>query len=165
MKKSSMLWSGSWIALLGVALAACGGGGEPSADVAAAVAADDRTRVAVGATAVTPALLNDDGSAAAGAASAPADAGAHTRSGRYATPAQARQLADALGQDAIEIEVGCCGAEAVELAVGTAWGLQAAHDLPAGVPVLVRGQDLRLAAATANRLAEGGLTHVWLVSP
>lgn len=165
MNKSSMLWSGSWIGLLGVALAACGGGGEPSTEVATAAAADSRARVTVSATDITPPLLNDDGSAAAGAASAPADAGAHTRAGRYATPAQARRLADALGQDAIEIEVGCCGAEAVEVAVGTAWGLQAAHDLPAGVPVLVRGQDLRLAAATANRLAEGGLTHVWLVTP
>ena len=102
---------------------------------------------------------------AAAAGTEPADPGARTRAGRYASAAQARQLADALGADAIEIEVGCCGAEAVEQAVGISWGLQAARDLPSQTPVLVRGNDLRLAAAAANRLADGGLTHVWLVTP
>ncbi|MFT3818402.1 MAG: hypothetical protein QM750_12335 [Rubrivivax sp.] len=150
----------SWACLLAAALAACGGGGEPAAATTAGATAF------AGPATVIPPLLNDDGSAAPIAAGTePADPGARTRAGRYASPAQARQLADALRDDALQIEVGCCGADAVEQAVGIAWGLQAAHDLPPQTPVLVRGDDLRLAAAAANRLADGGLTHVWLVTP
>lgn len=106
------------------------------------------------------------GLAACGGDDGSADAGTGLRSGQSVSPAQARQLAAARGDGgAIELEVGCCSADEVDTAVGIAWGLQAAHDLPADTPVLVRGPDLRLASAAANRLADGGLTHVWLVTP
>lgn len=139
-------------------LGACGGDpGDPGDAAAAPEAAAPRV--------VAP-LLDDDGSFAATAARAqPADAAAWTREGRYATEAQARQLAEALGASALQVEVECCGGDAVDRAVGMVWGLQAADDLPASTPVLVRSADLRLAAAAANRLASGGLTHVWLVTP
>lgn len=144
------------VAACALALAACGGGGDtPSAAPAA-----------VGSHAVVAPLLADDGSLAADDPSArPADSGAWTRAGRYARAEQARQLAEALGDDAITIDVGCCDAVAMEQSVGLVWALQAARDLPRSVPVMVRGQDLRLAAAAVNRLADGGLTHVWLVTP
>lgn len=140
-----------------VGLAACGGGGD-SAEAPAQAAPQ-------AATIVSP-LLHDDGSMAVGDSRArPLDAGAWTDNGRYATQAQARMLSDALRDELLNIEVECCSAQAVDYAVGIAWGLQAARNLPNDAPVLVRGADLRLAAATANRLASGGLTHVWLVTP
>lgn len=162
--RSVPLMSASWTLLLLAGLAACGGG-----DGETPLAVDESTPASaatLGPATVTPPLLDNEGSFAAGDPRAePADPGARTRTGRYASAAQARQLADALGPDAIEIEVGSCAADAVEHAVGITWGLQAARDLPPQTPVLVRGQDLRLAAAAANRLADGGLTHVWLVTP
>jgi hypothetical protein len=156
---------GFWACLMFTGLTACGGAddGGPTTAANTGIAAAERTELLGPASVVAP-LLDNDGTVAAGAAE-PADAGARTRAGRYASAAQARQLAEALGPDAIEIEVGCCSADAVEQAVGITWGLQAARDLPPQTPVLVRGQDLRLAAAAANRLADGGLTHVWLVTP
>jgi len=140
--------------------AACGGGGAPLGD-----ASSREAKAALAAAPVIAPLIDDDGSlAATDPRAVPADAAAWTRSGLYATSAQARQLAHALGARAIELRVDCCGIGAVDQAAGIAWGLQAAHDLPADTPVLVSGADLRLAAATANRLASGGLTHVWLVT-
>lgn len=65
----------------------------------------------------------------------------------------------------LEIDVLCCGEAAVEEAVGLVWALQAAYDLPRGVPVVLRGQDLHLAMAAARRLADGGLTHVVVLQP
>ncbi len=139
-----------------MAASACGG-----ADTTGAA----RTEAASATPIVAP-LMQDDGSASASDPRAvPADAAAWNRSGLYATAAQARQLADALGDGVLQIRVECCGIDAVEQATGIAWGLQAAHSLSADTPVLVSGLDLRLAAATANRLASGGLTHVWLVTP
>jgi hypothetical protein len=127
---------------------------------------DHRRGEAAVATPVIAPLINDDGSVSPSDPRAvPADAAAWHRSGLYATAAQARQLVDALGDDVLQIRVECCGIDAVDQATGMAWGLQAAHSLPPDTPVLVSGLDLRLAAATANRLASGGLTHVWLVTP
>lgn len=163
-------WARRLVAVLATlaGLTACGG--RDADREAAGVSADAEVSMVasapIGARSVIAPLLHDDGTAAAvDPAAQPTDAGARTRSGLYASVAQARQLADTLGAHVLQIEVGCCGAEAVEQAVGIVWGLQAAHDLPARTPVLVRGTDLRLAAAAANRLAEGGLTHVWLVTP
>lgn len=139
---------------------ACGGGD----DAPIAEARASRAEVAATARVIAP-LIHDDGSLAAGDPRAvPADAAAWTRSGRYATQAQAQQLAHALGDGALQVRVDCCGIDAVDQATGIVSGLQAAHDLPADTPVLVSGTDLRLAAAAANRLASGGLTHVWLVT-
>jgi hypothetical protein len=122
-------------------LAACGGG--PDDDMAPAA----------------------ERAAVAAAVERPADGGASARSGRYADAAQAETLAQDAQGDAIEIDVACCDAVAVDRAVGLVWALQAARDLPREVPVLVRGEDLRLAAAAAARLSEGGLTQVWVVMP
>jgi hypothetical protein len=96
----------------------------------------------------------------------PADTGARTRGGLYATPSQAAQLEGALGVMAIPVNVepGSDSASAVDLATLVVFGLQAAHDLPPDAPVLVRSSDLRLAAATVNRLAENGFTRVFLVN-
>jgi hypothetical protein len=135
-----------------LAAAACGGADTAGTEQAAA---------SVATPVITP-LIQDDGSLT------PSDiqaAAAWSRSGLYATAAQALQLVDALGEGVLQIRVECCGVDAVDQASGMAWGLQAAHSLPPDTPVLVSGLDLRLAAATANRLASGGLTHVWLVTP
>lgn len=114
---------------------------------------------------VTP-LLDDNGQAQSVTPDArPADAAAWTRNGRYATRAQAEQLLNARGDGVLQVQVGCCGHEAIDTAAGVAWGLQAAQQLSNQTPVLVQGEDLRLAAATANRLLEGGLVNVWLVTP
>ncbi len=96
----------------------------------------------------------------------PADTGARTRGGLYATPSQAAQLEGALGVMAIPVNVepGPDAASAVDLATLVVFGLQAAHDLPPDAPVLVRSSDLRLAAATVNRLADNGFTRVFLVN-
>jgi hypothetical protein len=116
--------------------------------------------------AIVPPLMADDGSLYASQPQAvPADAGAWTRQARYATTAQAEQLERSLGDAALAVEVGCCGVDAVERAVGTVWGLQAARDLPMDAPVLLRGSNLRLVAAAANRVADGGMSRVWLVAP
>jgi hypothetical protein len=143
---------------MAVLMTASACGGADSADAG-------RTDAAAATPIIAP-LLNDDGSASPSDPRAvPADAAAWHRSGLYATAEQARQLVDALGDGVLQIRVECCGIDAVDQAAGMAWGLQAAHSLPPDTPVLVSGLDLRLAAATANRLASGGLTHVWLVTP
>ena len=115
----------------------------------------------------TAPLLDDQGHLYPASPQAlPADTGARTRGGLYATPAQAAQLEDALGVMAIPVNVepGSDAAAAVDLATLVVFGLQAAHDLPPDAPVLVRSSDLRLAAATVNRLAENGYTRVFLVN-
>ena len=115
----------------------------------------------------TAPLLDDQGHVYPASPQAlPADTGARTRGGLYATPSQAAQLEGALGVMAIPVNVepGPDAASAVDLATLVVFGLQAAHDLPPDAPVLVRSSDLRLAAATVNRLAENGFTRVFLVN-
>ncbi len=156
--------------LCAAGLVACGGDADTGGTTARASSSADadlrNTTLGIGPSQVVTPLLDDEGRPAAIDSHAePADPGARTRSGRYASDQQARQLTAALGARAVELDVGCCDASAVDQAVGIAWGLQAAADRGNDMPVLVRGTDLRLAAAAANRLAEGGLTHVWLVTP
>ncbi len=148
---------------LGTALVGCGGDAGP-APAAAAAATHAATRAATRMTVVEPLLDNDGRPAPSLPGSEPADPGARTRTMRYATPAQAAQLEQALGAQAVRVEVGCCDAEAVATAEGTVAGLRAAHGLDADAPVLVHGSDLRQAAAVANRLEENGHAHVWLVT-
>lgn len=139
-------------ALVG-ALIACGG-------------SDDTRTASTDREPPTATLLDDEGQAMPTVASAvPADTGAHTRQGRYATARQAALLERALGDGVVNVQVACCGAEAVEQAVGAAHRVQAAHALPDYAPVLVRGADLRLAAVAADRMAEAGHAYVWLVTP
>jgi hypothetical protein len=142
----------AWAASLALCLGGCGGGDveEASSDAVAQV--------------ISP-LLADDGSVMPSDPRAvPMDHAARTRQQRYATAAQAEMLAHALRGDVIDLTVDCCGNEALELATLTAYGLQAAQDLPDSAPVFVRGADLRQAAHVADRLAEGGLSRVFLVT-
>ncbi len=149
-------------------LSACGGddpAGVQAPTVATAPATAAAARVTTSLAEPLAPLVADDGSLMpASPRSVPQDRAARTRAGRYASPAQAEQMEQALGQDVLSVNIGCCGIEAADLAVAIAQGLQAAHDLPRTAPVLVRGADLRLAAAVANRLSDEGYTQVWLVT-
>lgn len=137
---------------LAAALAACGGG--QGSDTAST----DREPP-------TSALVDDDGQPMPSVATAlPADPGVRTRQGRYASARQAADYERALGDGVLRVDVGCCGAVAVEQAVDLAHGMQAAQDLPDSAPVLVRGSDLRLAALAADRMAAAGHGTVWLVT-
>lgn len=107
-------------------------------------------------------LFDDDGRVVpASPLLLPADPGARTRSGHYASGLQAAELERALPGGVLHVVVDEGGAEQ---AVGIARGLQAAQDLPDGAPVLVRGSSLREAAAVADRLADEGMTRVFLVT-
>lgn len=140
------------LALAG-ALAACGGGNQE-----VDTTSTDREPP-------TTALVDDDGQPMPSVASAlPADPAARTRAGRYASARQAAEFERALGDGVLRVQVDCCGAVALEQAIGIAHGQQAAQDLPDSAPVLVRGADLRLAALAADRLAEAGHANVWLVT-
>jgi hypothetical protein len=70
-----------------------------------------------------------------------------------------------LGERLIRVRVDCCSPEAVDVAVGVVVGLQAAHQLSSDAPVLIDAADLRLGAATVNRLEADGWRRVWLVAP
>jgi hypothetical protein len=78
---------------------------------------------------------------------------------------QAEQLERALGEGVIRVNVECCGVDGVEQALGIAYGMQAAGNLPNSAPVLVRSDDLRLGAVAVKRLSEAGYANVRLVSP
>lgn len=142
-------------------LAACNGDGS----AAGTDSADSEAPAVQFADFVHP-LFDDDGNPLANdpRARQPSHPAEWVANGRYATPAQARFVMELMGSDAIEISVGCCGSEAVDFAVISAWVSQVASNLPHTTPVLVRGADLRLAAAAANRIASGGLANVWLVT-
>lgn len=116
-------------------------------------------------TAVRPLLANDGSVLVAELDSAPADYGARTRNGLYAQYEQALQLERQLRGDVVWVPVECCGTEGADIAVYIAYGVQAAHNLPASAPVFVSGADLRLAASVVNRLSDGGMSRVFLVTP
>lgn len=144
---------------LTLGLAACGGGADPGP------AAAPMPATAATAARVIPPLFADDGSVMPSAPQlVPADPGARTRAQRYASAAQAEQIERALADGVITVDAECCGAEGVELTAGIAHGVQAARNLPNRAPFLVRGKDLRQAAAVANRLQEAGHENVWLVT-
>lgn len=137
-------------------LAACGGSTDDSVAAPAS---------RLHASAIRP-LLADDGSVlAADPGSAPLDHGAHTKTGLYAQREQALQLERQLRGDVVWVPVECCGADAADFAVYVAYGMQAAHNLPASAPIFVFGADLRLAARVVNRLADDGMSRVFLVTP
>ena len=117
------------------------------------------------ATAVRPLLAKDVSVLVAELDSVPADYGARTRKGLYVQREQALQLERQLRGDVVWVPVECCGTEGADLAVYIAYGMQAAHNLPASAPVFVSGADLRLAASVVNRLADGGMSRVFLVTP
>lgn len=143
-------------------LTACGAGSDP------APGAESASTTRPSAAAVQPTLLDDEGRVQVlAAAREPADPGARTRAGLYATPEQAAALEGALGTRVIStrVDAGADAAGAADMAVLTVYGMQAVTDADNHVPVLVRGADLRLAAAVADRLAEAGFTRVFLVTP
>jgi hypothetical protein len=126
------------LAALVLALAACGGGSEE-------------------ATPYTTALLDESGHAMPSAAT---DAATGVP---RATARQAADLEQALGLDAIRVEVDGEGAEATKRAVLIVYGVQAAHDLPSSAPVLVRGSDLQSVRAVVQQLAAAGFSRIWIV--
>lgn len=89
---------------------------------------------------------------------APADAGVRTVAGRYVALGEAVRWAE---RGAVSVDVGCC----VERAEGIVYALQAAQGLPRETPVLIGGDDLRLAASLVNRLGDAGLSRAYLVVP
>jgi len=143
-------------------ISACGGGGGDATD---AEGPGSDAPAEVRAVESFSRLLADDGSIMPSApTTVPADPAAHTRAGRYASSHQAAELERALGEGVIRVDVECCGPERVDEAVGIAYGVQAAADLPNSAPVLVRAADLRLGAVAANRLSDAGFSSVWLVT-
>lgn len=137
---------------LAAALSACGGG-----DV------DELPQ----ATAAATTLLDDEGAAMPSVPGAePPDPRARTEARRYATQAQAEQLESALGNGLVIVTVEPAGdpVAAVDLAVMGAYAWQAAHDLDASAPVVVRGDDLVRAAQVADRLSTHGFDRVFLVT-
>lgn len=145
-------WMLSTLALA-AALAGCGGGDEP----VAALAHERRIAAAP--------LLDDAGEPQpSDPAAVPAEAAARTQAGRYASTLQADALETALRGGVIRVELDGDGEAAADLALTTAYGLQAAQDLPDSAPVLVRGGDLAQAARVADRLTARGYPNVWLVT-
>jgi len=146
--------------LVAACMSACGGGTAADSDGTGG----DTKPVLSGADSFST-LLADDGSIMpSDPNTVPADQAARTRAGRYASSRQAEQLERALGDGVIRVNVECCGVEGLDRAIGIAYGVQAAGDLPASAPVLVRSADLRLGAVAANQLAEAGYGNVWLVT-
>lgn len=154
-----------WPALAGIALMALQGGcGGADADADADAA---RAARLLGATVVTSPLFDDNGLLfPAPSEAVPADAAVHTRSGHYATPAQAEQLEHALGPlvIAVIVEPGPDAAAAADQAAEAVIGRQAASALSFDAPVLVRSPDLRMASAAAQKLEAIGFSHVFLVN-
>ena len=154
-----------------LALVACGGGGvvdaaDSAATATAATGTTTTTASPTQAAATSRLLLAEDGLVLqATPYSVPADHGARTRPGLYAQREQALQLERTLRGAVIWVDVACCGTEGADLGVLIAFGMQAAGNLPASVPVFVGGADLRLAASVVNRLAEAGLSRVFLLTP
>lgn len=163
MQRNPVPRSAPWFTVLAAAalVAACAGDADGDAGATNAATTDKTPPVAM----AEAALVDDEGHAMPPlAAAVPQDPAARTRAGRYATAAQAAAFEQAMGERVLHADLGCCGAEALELAVGLAHAEQAAKDLPNAAPVLVRGADLRLAAATAERLAAAGHANVWVVT-
>jgi len=143
--------------LLSALLVACGGTERPAEGASI-------TTAALASWPVAP-LLADDGSIMPATPQAvPADPGAHTRAGRYASPAQAAQLERALGSSLVRVAVRGSGAEAVKDGEDLVYSLLAAMSLPVSAPVLIDGADQRTAAALVDRLAAHGVDNTWLVT-
>lgn len=152
-----------------LALAACAGGGDGNGDAGGDVYGADSTTIAprspLQAAATSPLRSADDSALQTSPNQLPADHGARTRSGPYTLRAQALALERELRGDVILVDVGCCGSGAADRGVSMVWGMQAASDVPASAPVFVSGANLRLTATVVNRLAEAGMSRVFLVMP
>lgn len=144
------------LTVLVLTLAACSDNSDDSAAASAS---------RMQASTIRPLLAGDGTLLAAEPSNVPLDHGAHTQRGLYAQREQALQLERQLRGDVVWVPVECCGTEGADLAVYIAYGVQAAHNLPDSAPVFVSGADLRLAASVVNRLADGGMSRVFLVTP
>ena len=144
------------VLLMVLTLAACGGSTDDTTN-----ASGNRAQAA----AVRPLLADGGAVLTAEPNSVPLDYSAHTQQGLYAQREQALQLERQLRGNVVWVPVECCGSEGADLAVLIAYGMQAAHNLPASAPVFVSGADLRLAASVVNRLADGGMSRVFLLTP
>lgn len=146
--------------LISGGLTACGGSSTADNDGVSVAG-----RLALSGVEPVSTLVADDGSIMPSDPDAvPKDGAAWTRAGRYATARQAEQLERALGDGVLRVDVECCGIGHADQAIGIAYGLQAAGNLPNSAPVLVRAADLRLGAAVANRMSDAGYGNVWLVT-
>ncbi|MDP1902259.1 MAG: hypothetical protein Q8K96_17700 [Rubrivivax sp.] len=147
---------------LAALLAACGG--EPAATAAADTAA--ALQAATPAAAMPAAARAPRADAPAnGPEAMPADPSIRTCRGLYLRHAFAEVAAAQLGGDVVWVPVDCCTGDNGELAMLTAYGMQAARNLGNEVPFLVTGTDLRVAALVADRLELDGLKNVYLVTP
>lgn len=131
-------------------LAACGGGNE-------AVPLKALPGVVTAAAAEAEPVLTE-------ATAEPTDPAARTSAALYLSARAAAELERRLRGDVVWVHVPCCGAEHRDLAILTAFGMQASQNLDNEAPFLVRGQNLREAAAVAQRLTAAGLRRVILVS-
>lgn len=147
------------VALAPLCLLACGGADKGATHGGSAATASVGSEPSAARLSADSSLMRSDPRAV------PADPGAWTRAGRYASASQAEQIERVFGAAAISVRVEGSGIEGLEQTLGIVYGVQAAHDLPREAPILLRAQDLRLGAAVANRLAEGGYSRVWLVTP
>ena len=125
-----------------------------------------------------PPLLDDDGAPLVSIPRAvPPHPAQRTRSGLYATEAQALALEHALPGQVISVRARCCGEPGLDEAMLSAWHQYVAYDAPADIPVLVRGDDrqnatrlsdrlddLQRAARLTDRLSGAGFAPVFLVS-
>jgi hypothetical protein len=145
--------------LLTLLLAACGG-----SDLPAGMAPVGRAEAPVAVAGVAP-LLADDGSVLPSAPQAvPADGGAQTRAGRYATQAQARQLEQAMPEGLLRYALVGSDADAIAATRTQVGALLKDRGLPADAPVLIEGTALRASAALVDQLAEAGIHNTWLVT-
>lgn len=128
-----------------------------------AVAADEAAPIS--SATPTPGLIADDGHLRPSVPEAmPADAGARTRSGRYALRTQAVALDFERRGDVVWVDAGCCGFDDAPSARDIVHRLRATAEVSPDAPVLVQGADLRRAALVANRLEEEGERRVFLVT-
>ncbi|GAB1384761.1 MAG TPA: hypothetical protein PL024_11665 [Thauera sp.] len=141
-------------ATLGLAIS-LGAHAQPSADV---------PRQTLHPSVVTPLLDNDGVPFLPAPWAIPVNPAHRTRGALYATEAQALSHERTLPGKVISVRAGCCGDQGIEDAMLDAWYQYVAYDAPRDMPVLVRGQDLGLAARLADRLANAGFDPVFLVT-
>ena len=138
-------------------LAACGGGLEDSARLSAG-----QPPALLGAHHIIAPLVADDGSHWP-TAGEPADPAARSRTGRYASAAQAEQLAQGSGLRAVRIAVPDGSAEGVEAAMAQVMRTLESGSDGESLGWLLQGPDARALAVVADRLADLGLQRVWVV--
>jgi hypothetical protein len=150
--------AGAAALLMAVAgMTACGGAAEDTTRLSAS-----QRPALLGATEIIAPLVADDGSPWP-TAGAPADPAARSRTGRYASAAQAEQLAQGSGLRAIRIVVPDGSAEGVEAAITQVMQAVEVGADDESLGWLLQGPDARALAVVADRLADLGQQRVWVV--